>query len=54
MIRNNLEDQPKEVLMNFKLSKELFENLKNVCRKEHRSKSMLLRMIINNYTAPRI
>jgi predicted DNA-binding protein len=54
MYQNNLEDQPKEVIMNFKLSRQLFNNLKNVCKKEHRSKSMLLRMIINNYTAPRL
>ena len=54
MQRNHLEDKPKEVLMNFKLSRELFNNLKDVCKKEHRSKSMLLRMIINNYTAPRL
>ena len=54
MQRNHLEDKPKEVLMNFKVSNELAENLRAVCKKEHRNMSMLVRMLSNNYTQPRL
>jgi|ETNmetMinimDraft_30_1059905.scaffolds.fasta_scaffold326511_1 uncharacterized membrane-anchored protein YhcB (DUF1043 family) len=54
MQRNPLEEQPKEVLMNFKFSKELADNLRTVCKKEYRNMSVLVRRLIENYTQPRL
>jgi hypothetical protein len=54
MQRNHLEEQPKEVLMNFKFSKELADNLRIVCKKEMRNMSVVVRRLIQNYTQPRL
>ena len=54
MQRNHLEEQPKEVLMNFKFSKELADNLRIVCKKEMRNMSAVVRQLIKNYTQPRL
>ena len=57
MQRNHLikeEDQEKEVLMNFRFSKELATNFSNVCKKEMRNMSAVVRKLVVNYTNPRL
>ena len=54
MYQNHLEKEPKEILMNFKLSRKLFNNLEAVARKEFRTKSALVRMLLQKYTDPRL
>ena len=54
MQRNHLKEQPKEILMNFKFSKELATDLKTVCKKEMRNMSAVVRRLIQNYTQPRL
>ena len=58
MQRNHQEkphqEDPKEVLMNFKFTKQLAEDLRTVCKKEYRNKSAVVRQIIHNYTQPRL
>ena len=57
MQRNHLikeEDQEKEVLMNFRFSKELAKNFSNVCKKEMRNMSAVVRKLVVNYTNPRL
>ncbi len=57
MQRNHLiqeENQDKEVLMNFKFSTELAKNFRQVCKKEMRNMSAVVRKLVNNYTQPRL
>ena len=54
MQRNHLKEQPKEVLMNFKFTPELAKNLRDVCKKEMRNMSAVVRKLIENYTQPRL
>jgi len=53
-MQNNHREEPKEVLMNFKFTKELARDLRNVCKKEYRSMSAVVRRLIQNYTEPRL
>jgi hypothetical protein len=55
MLRNQKphQEEPKEVLMNFKLTHTLAEDFKSVCKKEYRNMSAIVRELINNYTQPR-
>ena len=53
-MQEHLKEEPKEILMNFKLSRKLFNNLEAVARKEFRTKSALVRMLLQKYTDPRL
>ena len=44
----------KPKLDNFKFTKELARELRNVCKKEYRSMSAVVRRLIQNYTEPRL
>ena len=49
-MQEHLKEEPKEILMNFKLSRRLFNNLEAVCKKEFRTKSAVVRMLLQKYT----
>ena len=53
-MQRNHQEEPKEVLMNFKFSRELAEDIRKDCKKEFRNMSAVVRQLIKNYTQPRL
>jgi len=57
MQRNHLkehQDDPKEILMNFKLTPKLADEFRTICKKEYRNMSAIVRELIHKYTQPRL